>query len=166
MYSKPKLSPNSKKIAQNQTRDGRYENQWEYLHGDSINKNKNLRRDTLKDEVEFNKEPEAFTFQPNPDKVDPNRRAANPDDLSTFRRASLRTGLNSSPGAAGPEVFQINVNIKGQKKVITANTDSDPAETAQRFINKYGVDQNYHSTLTDLIADQQKQIHAKQSQRK
>ena len=73
---------------------------------------------------------------------------------------------NSSPGAAGPEVFQINVNIKGQKQVITSNPDSDPSETAQRFIDKYGVDQNYHQTLTDLIADQQKQIFDKQSPRK
>ena len=116
----------------------------------------------MADELEFNREPEAYTFQPNPDRTDGKRKPAMPENLSTNRRASLRNQNNSSsPGAAGPEVFQINVNIKGQKKIITANTDSDPAETAQRFIDKYGVDQNYHQTLTDLIADQQKQIFAK-----
>lgn len=114
-----------------------------------------MKRDTRTDEVEYMKDPDAYTFQPNPERLDSKRKAPPmPEHLSTNRRASLRN-QNSSPGAAGPEVFQINVNIKGQKKVITANTDSDPAETAQRFIDKYGVDQNYHQTLTDLIADQQ-----------
>ena len=126
MTLRPQVSPTSKQLARHK-RDNKFDDQWEYLYGDSINKNKNLRKDHATDEVEFNKDPEAYTFQPNPERADLRRKAPRPEELSTNKRAAQRN-QNSAP--AGPEVFQINVNIKGQKKVITANTDSDPAETA------------------------------------
>ena len=160
---KPKVSRASKYLAE-QKKDPKFDNQWDYLHNDATNKNKNLRQDKRTDERELEKDPNAYTFQPNPDRQGAKVRPPMPEELSTQRRSLARGSI--VPGAAGSEAFQINVNIKGQKRVITADTNSNPQETAQAFIDKYGIDQNYHQTLSDLIADQQRQIFAKQSPRK
>lgn len=112
MREKPKVSRASKMLAEHK-KDPKYENQWDYLYGDSINKNKNLKEDRRTDEREFLKDPEAYTFHPNPEKLDHKSRPPMPEELSTNLRSMNRASPNKSPGAAGAEVFQINVNIKG-----------------------------------------------------
>lgn len=141
---KPQVSRTSKMLAE-QKKDPKYENQWDYLYGDSIKKNKNLKEDKRTDEHEYLKDPDAYTFHPNPEKLDHKSRPPKPEELSTNLRSKARGSISGqSPGAAGAEVFQINVNIKGQKRIITADTNSDPQETAQSFIDKYNINQNYH----------------------
>lgn len=94
-----------------------YVNQWEYLHADGHKKNKNQKRDLSTDEAHFLRESDQYTFQPNKDRKKQN------SSLSPSR----------APGGVpeGPDSFQINVNIGGEKKVITATVTSDAKKTAK-----------------------------------
>ena len=110
-------------------------NQWEYLYMDGQKKNKNQKRDLSTDEAQYLKESGQYTFQPNKDR---------------------KKGASISPSRVpeGPDAFQINVNIGGEKKVITATVNSDAKKTARIFMKEHGIDSKYHETLTDLITDQ------------
>ena len=52
LTGKPKVSRTSKMLAEYK-KDPKYDNQWDYLYGDSFQKNKNLREDKKTDEREF-----------------------------------------------------------------------------------------------------------------
>ena len=112
-----------------------YVNQWEYLYMDGQKKNKNQKRDLSTDEATYLRESGQYTFQPN---------------------KGLKRGSSISPTRQvpeGPDAFQINVNIGGEKKVITATVTSDAKKTARIFMKMHGIDAKYHETLTDLITD-------------
>jgi hypothetical protein len=115
-----------------------YVNQWEYLYMDGQKKNKNQKRDLSTDEATFLRESNQYTFQPNKD-----------------RKKGASISPSKSPVPEGPDAFQINVNIGGDKKVITATVNSDAKKTARKFMQQHGIDIKYHETLTDLITDQQ-----------
>jgi hypothetical protein len=55
-------------------------------------------------------------------------------------------------------VFKINVNIGGEKKIIVASVHSNPSQVATQFMRKHRIEEKYHETLSELIADQQEQL--------
>jgi hypothetical protein len=106
---------------------------------DGKKKNKNQKRDLSTDEANLLREPEQFTFQPNKE-----RRGKPTSSMSPVR----------SPGVPdGPDSFQINVNIGGDTKVITATVNSDAKKTAIQFMKKHAIDAKYLETLENLITD-------------
>ena len=51
--------------ARHREKESMFENKWEFLHADSVRKTKTSKNDLTTDEVEFMKERDEYTFQPN-----------------------------------------------------------------------------------------------------
>ena len=139
----PKISPEKNRLgpltARHREEQRKFPNQWEYLHNDAHAKNKNNKRDLDRDDVDFYKDPKEYTFQPN--SSSPNK---------------SRPGSPTKPGSSPDKsVFKINVNIGGEKKIIVASVHSKPSQVASQFMRKHKIEDKYHETLTELIADQQ-----------
>jgi len=92
------------------------------LHKDSIQKNKNIKKDLTTDEILLLRDPEKFTFKPYiPDRAN-----------GTLRSRTVEA-----------KRIKINVNIEGEKRLIEAYVDQDPQIVAKKFILKSGIDPKY-----------------------
>lgn len=134
-----------------------FENKWEFLHADSVRKTKTAKNDLSRDEVELMRQPHEYTFHPNKEKMGGrNYETAKTDTSSPKRKKGSPTRKsNNSPSN---EQFQINVNIGGTTKTIIASMQSDPSTTAAKFMRQNNLDDKFHKRLTDMIAEQQRQI--------
>mmetsp|Transcript_42012 Transcript_42012/g.64349 ORF Transcript_42012/g.64349 Transcript_42012/m.64349 type:complete len:185 (-) Transcript_42012:41-595(-) len=113
---RPQISPFKNRqgplTARHREKQAQFENQWEFLHSQSI-KSQTYARMKTQDEVEFERDHQEYTFQPN----------------------------QKSPSR--PRQIQINMNIGSEKKVIVTDTNADPHKAATIFMRENGVEKKY-----------------------
>ena len=141
--------------ARHREQESLFENKWEFLHADSVRKTKTAKNDLSKDEIEYMRQPHEYTFHPNKEKTGGRNYDTMRTDSSSPKNRKRSPLRGESPSN---EQFQINVNIGGTTKTIIASMQSDPATTAAKFMRQNNLDDKFHKRLTEMIADQQRQI--------
>lgn len=84
-----------------------YGNKWDFLHADSVRKTKQNKNDLTKDEIDYDRERDEYTFQPNRG----GNTGRNPESLRTNSSSPTRKNGKNSPARGEP--FEMNVNIGG-----------------------------------------------------
>jgi hypothetical protein len=120
---RPNISPLRLKSGAQTTRHSNiqgFNNKFDMLYADAATKNKNLKKDKTREEVELEREGHEYTFQPNRE-----RRGEYASTSPT--RMSLRSPLL---GRGVRQEIRIHVNIGGDRKVILTDDLTPPREAA------------------------------------
>lgn len=153
--------------ARHREQESLFENKWEFLHADSVRKTKQNKNDLSKDDVDFIRERDQYTFHPNRqgNTSGRNMESVKTDTSSPTRFPKKISPTRKVPGgkAAKNEPFEMNVNIGGQRMTLHADLHSDPTVAAKNFMRANNLEDKFLSTLVNVISDQQRQIREQQA---
>ena len=136
--------------ARHREQERMYGNKWDFLHADSMRKTKQNKNDLTKDEIDYDREKDEYTFHPN------KAGGINPESQRTNSSSPNRKNGRGSPIRGEP--FEMNVNIGGQRLSLKTDTAADPHVAARKFMKANNLEDKFLNTLVEIISDQQRQI--------